>query len=573
MIFRILSPAVLFAAAAAGGTDARNIETGRRIPDEGYCDQPYIVVTGDGNWLCTLTTGPGKEGQGGQHIAAAISADRGKTWSPLIAIEPADGPVASWACPLVTPAGRVYVFYTYNGDRIDLGRNDVHGWYCFRYSDDGGRTWSPRRRIPMRITACDRDNPRTAPGGKPVQMFWGIDKPSVAGTAVYFAFTKLGRYFLKDGEGWVYRSDNILSARDPAAIRWRLLPAGDRGIRGAAFGSVQEEHNLVPLGPGRLYCVYRTTKGYPCHTRSADGGETWEEPVPMTYRPGGRIVKQPRACPKLWKTKNGRYLFWYHLNGGHGYRGRNPAWVSGGVAQGGTIHWSEPEILLYHRDPAVRMSYPDLVEQDGRYWVTETQKTVARVHEIDPSLLAGLWNQGTVKTVARDGLLLAAGPGTARLPGPLDVSKTGGIAVDCWIDGAVPPGRVLADTRDEKGRGLALVAADGGAVSIALNDGTRSVSWTGDPGMTGPGEPRHVCAIVDDGPRIVAFVAGGTICDGGEHRTRGWGRYAASPGDVAGAGTITIDAAVQRLRIYGRPLRISEAVGNHGAGPPADKSR
>jgi hypothetical protein len=34
-----------------------------------------------------------------------------------------------------------------------------------------------------------------------------------------------------------------------------------------------------------------------------------------------------------------------------------------------------------------RMSYPDLIEQDGKYWISETQKTIARIHEVDPSLL------------------------------------------------------------------------------------------------------------------------------------------------------------------------------------------
>ena len=29
--------------------------------DEGYCDQPYVVITKDGNWLCVLTTGAGHE--------------------------------------------------------------------------------------------------------------------------------------------------------------------------------------------------------------------------------------------------------------------------------------------------------------------------------------------------------------------------------------------------------------------------------------------------------------------------------------------------------------------------------
>lgn len=35
--------------------------------------------------------------------------------------------------------------------------------------------------------------------------------------------------------------------------------------------------------------------------------------------------------------------------------------------------------------------YGDLqAEQDGRCWITETQKTLTRVHPIDPALLKGL---------------------------------------------------------------------------------------------------------------------------------------------------------------------------------------
>ena len=84
------------------------------------------------------------------------------------------------------------------------------------------------------------------------------------------------------------------------------------------------------------------------------------------------------------------------------------------------------------------MSYPDFIEQDGRYWFTETQKTIARVHEVDPSLLEGLWTQGQVKTVAREGLLVDAGPeelrtGAVQLDRPLDLRQTGGMAIDLWL--------------------------------------------------------------------------------------------------------------------------------------------
>ena len=86
------------------------------------------------------------------------------------------------------------------------------------------------------------------------------------------------------------------------------------------------------------------------------------------------------------------------------YRNRNPGWISGGIEKDGAIQWSQPEILLYDDDPTVRMSYPDFIESDGRYFITETQKTVARVHEIDRTLLEGLWKQFEKGQIARSGL-------------------------------------------------------------------------------------------------------------------------------------------------------------------------
>src|SRR4051812_28405193 len=86
-------------AAAAPRSDPRDIRHGLSLPSEGYCDQPYVVVLPDGRWLCTMTTGKGAEGQRGQHVVSTTSADRGKTWTPLVDIEPVDGPEASWAVP------------------------------------------------------------------------------------------------------------------------------------------------------------------------------------------------------------------------------------------------------------------------------------------------------------------------------------------------------------------------------------------------------------------------------------------------------------------------------------------
>ena len=55
--------------------DPKNIENGLEIPSEGYCDQPYVVKLTDGDWLCLMTTGTGKEGDSGQHIVATRTDD------------------------------------------------------------------------------------------------------------------------------------------------------------------------------------------------------------------------------------------------------------------------------------------------------------------------------------------------------------------------------------------------------------------------------------------------------------------------------------------------------------------
>ncbi|MEK7675032.1 MAG: exo-alpha-sialidase [Verrucomicrobiota bacterium] len=563
-------------------TDWRNIRSGWVIPDEGYCDQPYIVVTTNGHWLCTLTTGHGQEGQRGQHVAATISSNQGRTWSHLINIEPADGPEASWAVPLVTPGGRVYVFYDYNGDQVEtLGdrriRADMLGWYVFRFSDDHGRTWSKERyRLPVRVTACDRANDWAGA----VQIFWGISKPITFGSTALFGFTKLGRYMLENGEGWFFRSDNILTEPDPNRIHWQMLPEGDQGLRAPEFGSIQEEHNIVVLSDGTLFCMYRTTMDHPCQAYSRDGGRTWSRPEPAVYSPGGRRFKHPRACPKIWKAKNGRFLFWFQHHGGKDFLGRNPAWICGGVEKDGQILWSQPEILLYDEDPNTRMSYPDLIEQDGHYWITETQKTIARVHPIDSGLLEDLWRQADQREVAKAGLVFSAPTqalraGEVAAPEFPNLDGPSGFSLDFWIRfDELTAGQVILEAHRPGGQGLAVSTTSRRTVQLELNDGQVKSAWDCDAGLLKPHQLHHLAIIVDRGPRIITFVVDGLVCDGGTGGPYGWGRIDPALRSVNGAPVLKIAPSLQgelkSLRIYDRPLRHAEAIGNFHCPPPAE---
>jgi hypothetical protein len=579
----------LVAAVAAGAADIqtvraadpRNINNGLRIPCEGYVDQPYVVVTSNGAWVCTLTTGKGLEGQQGQHVVCMVSRDEGKTWSEPVTIEPEDGPEASWVTPLLTPYGRIFAFYTYNGDNVvtlpgsdKRVRSDTHGWYAFRYSDDEGATWSPQRyRIPLRVTDVDRRNPWKGE----VCHFWGIDKPKVVGGKVFFAFTKLGRFFMQEGEGWVVSSDNLLTERDPDKLVFRLLPDGETGIRNPALGSVQEEHNLVPLATSDLFCVFRLEGVTPAQSVSRDNGLTWSLPEAMTYGPGRRTFKTPRACPKLFMTSEGNYLFWFHNHGGKLWAGRNPAFLSGGILKAdGVIHWSEPELALFDPNPAIRMSYPDLIEQGGRFWITETQKSVARVHELDRALLASLWNEAEA-TVARDGLLLektqsgeaGSQPATPKEFGDL---ARGGLSVELWfkLETGVP-GQTLFSTQDRGGRGVRVATSELGGeptLQIELGDGSRVASWHTDPGAIKAGRSQHAVFVCDFSAAVIAVILDGVYLDGGTARQYGWGRIPSDLGEVKGGSQALVSPWVRALRLYGRPLRTAEAVAHFRAGQP-----
>lgn len=581
-------------------SDPRNIANGHEIPSEGYCDQPYAVVNEDGSWTCVLTTGRGVEGQPGQHIVSIISRDQGQTWSDPVDIEPADGPEASWAQPLKTPDGRIYVFYVYNRENLraviaddppyERGvcrRVDSLGVYACKYSDDNGRTWSKRRyEIPVRAFAIDRDNPY----GGDLRFFWGVGKPFLHdGAACVFA-SKVGGFgkgFFTRTEGMLLRCHNLVAERDPGKHRWETLPTGDVGLRAPA-GPIAEEHNGTVLGDGSLYCTYRTTQGCSGHATSRDGGRTWTPPAWMTYAPGGRRVKNPRAANFVRRFSNGRYVYWYENHGGRDYEGRNPAWLCGGVERGGSIHWSQPEIVLYDADTTARMSYPDFIEQNGRYFVTETQKTVARVHEIDAELLEGMWRQEEHREVAREGLVLdlhgeacrsAREVAMPRLPCLLG----GGFSVDLWVRfDDLTRSRIILDTRDTTGQGLLLSLTDRATVQIILNGGCHrnshsasacgqaACAWDCDPGLLRRHYWHHVAVIVDGGPKIIAFVVDGLLCDGGEARQFGWARFHPALADVNGASRARIapslDGELGRLRFYDRYLRTSEAVGNWRAG-------
>ena len=595
--------------------DWRNIATGRVIPTESYCDQPYIIKADDGAWLCVVTTGVGVEGAAGQHVATMRSTDLGATWSEPVDVEPADGPEASYAVLLKAPGGRLYCFYNHNTDNVRRVRADdppFAGGYCERvdslgyhvlkYSDDHGRTWSEERYpIPVRETEIDRENPY---GGE-ICYFWNVGKPFIHDGAAYVSLHKVGGYgygFFTRSEGVLLISDNLLTESDPSCARWETLPDGDAGLRTPPGGGpVAEEQSYSVLSDGSFYSVYRTIDGHPACAYSRDGGHTWTTPQYASYA-DGRPMKHPRAANFCWKCSNDKYLYWFHNHGGRFIRGervrsyedRNPVWLCGGIEadtpEGKVIRWSQPEIVLYDDDPYIRMSYPDLIEDGGRYFLTETQKNVARVHEVPATFLEKLWEQFEASSVTTEGLALelssrdgALPPETPmpRLPAFTERDRSRadhgtrqlchGLALDLWIRfNTIQGGQVILDSRTENGQGLALETTGRGTVRLVLNDGRTGNAWDCEPGLLQPGKLHHLAVSVDGGPRIITFVVDGRLCDGGAFRQFGWGRFSPHLREANGSKVLRIAPSLQgrieQLRIYDRHLLISEAIGNWRAG-------
>ena len=593
--------------------DPRHLSNGWNIPSEGYADQPYIVKTDDGAWLCVMTTGKGVEGAGGQHMVSMRSTDQGRTWSERVPVEPSSGPEASYAVLLKVPYGRIYCFYNHNTDRVpevkreDKGvytRVDSLGHYVFKYSDDHGRTWSAQRTdIPMREFDCDRNN---VYGGK-LKFFWNVGRPLILGDSALCVIHKVGAMgagFFAQSEGAFLKSANLLTERDPAKITFATLPEGTVGLRTPPGGGrVSEEQSVVPLSDGSLYCVYRTIDGWPACSYSRDGARTWSTPAYASYTPGGKRVKHPRAANFVWRCSNGKFLYWFHNHGGSfvgdlgangkdgrsPYDDRNPAWLMAGsevsTPQGRMIEWSQPEILLYDDDPYIRMSYPDLVEDNGAFFVTETQKTIGRTHAISAALTDGLFNQWDNRSVATNGLVLNLA-GKLPLPAKVALPKLpafnqrdtksddqhgkdlrAGFSLDLWLKlDAITPGQPLLDSRDSEGKGILVSTAENGSLRITLNDGRTGATWSSDQDLLTIGKLHHAVITVDGGPKIITFVVDGTLCDGGDQRQFGWGRFSPNLRTPTGSPTLAIAPPVQSLRLYNRALRTSEAVGNFHVG-------
>lgn len=579
--------------------DWRDIRHGNIIPSEQYTDQPYIIKTDDDAWLCTLTTGSGQEGQKGQHVVTRRSLDKGATWIDNNELETGDGPESAYSVLLKVPGGRIFAFYNYNSDNIRqvpaepgppfdgiCTRVDCLGDFVFRYSDDHGKTWSKQRyTIDVREMQIDRDN---CFGGK-IRFFWNVGKAFFHNNSAFVPLIKVGGF----GAGCYTSSQGVLlkcadiASKAPDELSWKTLPDGEFGLRTPPGGGpVSEEQSYSVLSDGSFFCVYRSIDGHPVCAYSRDGGHSWSTPEYLRFA-DGRLIKHPRAANFAWKCNNGKFLYWFHNHGGKGFEDRNPAWICGGTEAdsptGRIIEWSQPEIVLYDKDPLIAMSYPDMLE-DGELYITETQKKIARSHKIPRQFLDKLWNQAKNRQRTDTGMLLEIKESdqrrkALRMPelqpfiiknhtmdalGTQDINSS--FTLELVIDTMAKfSGSILLDNRIASGKGLCIKTGECDNMEIIMNDGLTENHWSSDPGTLAGKKPHHVVIIVDGGSRTILFVTDGIFNDGGTFRQFGWGRFSAALKNIDGSGLLNLTQPVKELRLYGRALMVSEAISNYRA--------
>ncbi len=341
-------------------------------------NEHFLVFDGPDGALMAVWTQSSAEGQPDQHIAFAESTDEGRTWSaPRIIAGPkkaGDGHIASWAYPLVSKSGRIYVLYSQH-----IGKHDCFfhhtGWLHGIFSDDGGHSWSKAQNVPAARSI--NDNPDTS--FPPNMLCW--QKPLRLGKdGRYFAgFTRWTSFAVRkpatsswtsaDSRVEFMRFENVDDNPEPQDLKIAWFAANEKALAvpfpGHPEVSAYQEPSIVKLPDGRFFCVMRTSAGSPFWSQSHDEGETWTPPARLLRRDGGEPLQHPLSpCPIYDVGGNtagsGRYALFIHNHDGH-YRGfnpvqtghhRRPIYLVAGRFQSGArqpVWFDEPKLFMDHQ--------------------------------------------------------------------------------------------------------------------------------------------------------------------------------------------------------------------------------
>ncbi|MCC6679555.1 MAG: exo-alpha-sialidase [Phycisphaeraceae bacterium] len=298
-------------------------------------NEHLLVFDGPDGSLMVIWTQSTREGEADQHIMFSRSDDGGETWQkPMVLAGPPkpDQRMASWAFPLVSRSGRVYVIYSQHQGVYDTFFQAA-GLMTGICSDDNGQSWSEPQTITMPRSMYDNPDPA-------IPAEWIVwQRPD--------RLTSDGRYLVgmtrsvskmvrhpRPVDSWIasesvvefLRFDNVDDDPDPGDLQIRFLTPDEKALR-VGFPdhpqvSVVQEPSIVKLPDGRLFVTMRTSTGHPYWTQSRDDGRTWDESHVLLDKDGGTALLHPLSPCPIYDlggagAGSGDYVFFIHNNDGH----------------------------------------------------------------------------------------------------------------------------------------------------------------------------------------------------------------------------------------------------------------
>lgn len=572
--------------------DFRHLNNGYTIPttEGGYADQPSVVALSDGSLVCCVTTGCPEEGEPGEYVTILRSLDGGKSWTKPIFIEDTAWE-SSYGVLVLDSKERLYCLYDCNLDHYISGecgfqRVDMGGHLCMKYSDDGGVNWSKRREIDVRFTDIDTRYPFIFIEGNQYRWFWNVARPFFDGDDLYITLAKPYMPGFLTGEkpfGLFETARGVLLvskglANDPDAP-FVTLPEGEMEMMPLFGDKISEEHCCVKLSDGTLYIISRSENGHPVSFISRDGGKTFSEGF-MPSHVGGLPVKHPRAANFIWKLGEGKFVYWFHNacpSASESYGFRNPAWLCPcfemDTPDGKILEFGQPEIFLYHPSRHVHFSYPDIVHHDGIYKVTETQKSIARIHFIPNGYMNTLLSQNTLakrldgiesETLIKDGFPAQLYIDSTR-DDPMDGSAIQEKAGNAWLfEGTFKKGDVILDAYDRNNGGFSVKICDDGTLVCCAGETTANFTLEGSINIC-DGKQHHIAWVIDAPAQISFLVVDGHFDNGGSKAAIGWCRIPSSLDKIYARPTVTIGSSIVRATLIPRAIMTTEAVADYRA--------
>lgn len=306
-------------------------------------NQHFLVFEGPDGSLMAIWTSHAVEGGGNHHIRFSRSDDQGVTWSGSTVIA---GSVdvnvekqASWAFPMVSKNGRVYVLYNrstgvadWETDKRFADAELKQGWHYVTgliegiYSDDNGVTWSDPQTVAMPRGPLDNPDPS-------IPASWIVwQKPERLSEGKYYAgYTRWvspavrtpkhnASVFSEESVVEFMRFENLDDDPEIRDLEITYHAWGDRALRVPYYNnptmSCAQEPSIVRLPDGRLMAVMRTMSGYLWHSLSNDHGMSWCNPRPLLYRDHGKPILHPLSCSPIYLLRTGVFVLFIHNNDG-----------------------------------------------------------------------------------------------------------------------------------------------------------------------------------------------------------------------------------------------------------------